>query len=203
MEIIAPFSKVFEWTPTLTSIMAVLLGFGFGFSLERAGFGSARTLAGVWYGYDMAVVRVMFTAVVVAMLGLFGLYYLGVLELDLVYVNPTYLWPQVVGGFIFGMGFNIGAYCPGTSLVAMATGKIDGLVFLLGFGVGVLGFAWSFPYIQDFYTSSYMGRLMLPDVLGLPPGVVVLLVVFLAFGAFALTHFVDSKMGNGQGQEQP
>ena len=198
MEIIAPVSKVFEWGPTLTSMVAVLLGFGFGFSLERAGFGSARTLAGVWYGYDMAVVRVMFTAVVVAMLGLFGLYYLGVLDLDLVFVNPTYLWPQVLGGFIFGIGFNVGAYCPGTSLVALATGKIDGLVFLLGFGVGVLVFAWTFPAIQDFYTSSYMGRLMLSDVLGIPKGVMVLVVVVMAFGAFALTHFVDRKMGNSQ-----
>ena len=163
MDMIAPLAKVFSWGPTAVSVGAILLGIGFGFFLERAGFGSAKTLAGVWYGYNFAVIRVMFTAIVVAMLGLFGLHYLGVLNLDLVYINGTHLWPQIVGGFIFGLGFNIGQYCPGTSAVAMATGKLDGLVFILGFLVLVVLFSFAFPLFEGFFNSSNMGRVTLEN----------------------------------------
>jgi uncharacterized membrane protein YedE/YeeE len=196
MDMIAPLAKVFSWGPTASSVIAILLGIGFGFFLERAGFGSAKTLAGVWYGYNFAVIRVMFTAIVVAMLGLFGLHYLGVLNLDLVYINGTYLWPQIVGGFIFGLGFNIGQYCPGTSAVAMATGKLDGLVFILGFLGGVVLFSFAFPLFEGFFNSSSMGRVTLPSALGLPAGVIVFAVVLVALGAFLFTHFLDRKLGN-------
>jgi uncharacterized protein len=196
MDPLFPLAKVLHWNSLTISIAAVFIGFGFGFSLERAGFGSAKTLAGVWYGYNFAVIRVMFTAIVVAMLGLFGAYYLGIVDLDLVFVNPTYLWPQIVGGFIFGLGFNLGQYCPGTSLVSVATGKLDGAVFLAGFSAGVLLFTETFPMVEGFYGAGSMGRFLLPDLLHVPAGVVVLGVVCIALGAFALTHVLDRKLGN-------
>jgi uncharacterized protein len=196
MEMVAPFAKVFSMGDIPTSVIAIILGIGFGFFLEKAGFGSAKTLAGVWYGYDFAVIRVMFTAILVSMLGLFGLHYAGVLNLDLVYINGTYVWPQIVGGFIFGIGFNVGQYCPGTSAVACATGRIDGFVFIFGFLVGVVGFAFVFPWIEPFFNSSNMGRITLPEAFGIPAGVVVLGVVLIALGAFAFTHFLDRKLGN-------
>lgn len=196
METIAPVAKLLSWGAAASSAMAVLLGVGFGFFLERAGFGSAKTLAGVWYGFNFAVIRVMFTAIVVALLGLFGLHYLGAVNLDLVYINPTYVWPQIVGGLIFGVGFNVGQYCPGTSAVALATGKLDGLVFVVGFLIGVVLFSHAFPLFEGFFSSSAMGRVFLSDALGLSHGVVVLAVVLIALGAFALTHFLDRKLGN-------
>jgi len=202
MEMIAPFAKVFAWGPTTAAVVAILLGVGFGFFLERAGFGSAKTLAGVWYGYNFAVIRVMFTAIVVALLGLFGLHYIGFVNLDLVYVNGTFLWPQIVGGFIFGLGFNIGQYCPGTSVVALATGKLDALVFVVGFMVGVVLFSFAFPLFEGFFSSSSMGRVTLPGALGLPAGVVVLAVVVIALAAFLFTHFLDGKLGNS-GSSRP
>ena len=66
---------------------------------------------------------------------------MGVLDFDALYVNPTFLGPQVVGGLIFGVGFVVGGYCPGTSIVAAVTGKLDAVVFLAGAGAGVLVFA--------------------------------------------------------------
>lgn len=197
MEPLAPFSKVLDWGAPAVAVTAVLLGVGFGVALEQAGFGNARTLAGQWYGYNFAVLRVLFTAIVVAMLGLFGLYYLGVVDLSLVYVNETFLWPQLVGGLIFGFGFVIGQYCPGTAVVACATGKFDGMAFMAGFFAGVVAFAVAFPLLEGFYDAGSMGRLLLPDALGLPAGVVVLGVAVLALGAFALTHVLDRKFGNG------
>jgi len=192
----APFSKVFEWGDVSTGLIAVLLGVGFGYFLEKAGFGSAKKLAGVWYGYDFAVIRVMFSAIIVSLVGLYGLHYVGFLDLNLVYINTTYYWPQIVGGFIFGIGFNVGSYCPGTSAVACATGKTDGIVFTGGFLVGVLGFALAFPLFENFFNSSNAGQIKLNDVIGLPDGVIVLGIVLIAAGAFAVTHILDKKFGN-------
>jgi uncharacterized protein len=193
MEPLAPFSKLAEWSPSSLVLTAALLGVGFGFALERAGFGNARTLAGQWYGYNFAVLRVMFTAIVVAMLGLFGLAALGVVDLNLLAINETFIWPQVVGGLVFGVGFGVGQYCPGTAVVACATGRIDAFVFMGGFFLGSLGFFFVYDALEAFYLSGGLGRVLLPDALGLPTGVVVLGVVLLALGAFALTHVLDRK----------
>jgi uncharacterized membrane protein YedE/YeeE len=196
MEPLAPISKIAEWGSTPTIAMAALLGVGFGFVLERAGFGSARTLAGQWYGYNFAVLRVMFTAIVVAMLGLFGLQAVGFLDLSKVQVNETFLWPQIVGGLIFGVGFGVGQYCPGTAVVACSTGRVDAMTYLFGFFVGVLAFFFAFPALEGFYESGSMGKVILPGALGLPVGAVVMAVVVLALGAFAVTHVVDRRMAN-------
>ena len=122
----------------LSYTFAILSGFAFGFVLERAGFGSSRKLAAQFYLRDMTVLKVMFTAIVTAMLGLAVLRAVGVVDWEAVYVNPTNLGPQVVGGLIFGAGFAVGGYCPGTCIVAATTGKLDAFAFLGGtmiFGV--------------------------------------------------------------------
>jgi hypothetical protein len=191
MEPLAPIAKIQEWGPDGMVAAALLLGFGFGFVLEKGGFGNAKKLAGQWYGYDFAVLRVMFTAIVVSMIGLFGLAGLGVVDLGQVYVNETFLWPQIAGGVIFGFGFVIGEYCPGTAVVGCATGKIDAMAYLGGFFAGLLGFFLVFPLLEGFYDSSAMGRVLLPDLLGVPAGVVVLAVVVVALGAFKLTHVLQ------------
>ncbi|MEW5743308.1 MAG: YeeE/YedE thiosulfate transporter family protein [Myxococcota bacterium] len=196
MEPIAPFAKVAEWGSVPTIAMAAILGVAFGFVLERAGFGNARTLAGQWYGYNFAVLRVMFTAIVVAMLGLFGLSALGVVDVGRVQLNETFLVPQIVGGLIFGAGFAIGQYCPGTAVVACSTGRLDAMTYFVGFFVGVLAFAFAFPLFAGFYESTNLGRVTVPEGLGIPLGVVVVLVVVMALGAFALTEVLDRKFGN-------
>lgn len=196
MEPIAPFAKVAEWGSVPMIVAAVILGLAFGFVLERAGFADAKTLAGQWYGYNFAVFRVMFTAIVVAMLGLFGLSAVGFIDLGRVQLNETYLLPQIVGGLVFGAGFAIGQYCPGTAVVAVGTGRVDALSFLGGFVVGVLGWFLAYPKLAAFYGSTSLGKVMLPETLHLPVGVVLVGVVLLALGGFALTHRIDQKLGN-------
>jgi uncharacterized membrane protein YedE/YeeE len=174
--------------------LAVLTGFAFGFVLERAGFGSSRKLAAQFYLRDMTVLKVMFTAIVTAMLGLTLLRGIGWLNFDEVFVNPTYLWPQVVGGLIFGVGFVVGGYCPGTCIVAASTGKMDGLAFLLGIGAGILGFSVAFPAIGRFATSGGGKREFLSDWLGLSYGTVALLVTLMAVGMFVGAEFLERKL---------
>ena len=121
-----PLSSSIEFTVGVDLAVALVLGPGFGFALERAGFGSARKLTAVFYLYDMAVVKVMFTAIVTAMAGLVALSAMGVLDMAELYIEPTSLAAQALGGLVFGAGFIVGGYCPGTSIAAIATGRKDG-----------------------------------------------------------------------------
>lgn len=126
----------------------------------------------------------MFTAIVVAMVLIFAASGLGLLDYNLVYVNTTYLWPGIVGGLVMGVGFIVGGFCPGTSLVAMVTRKIDGLFFVLGGLFGIFVFGEVVDYFATFWHSSNYGRLTLMDVFNLPAGVVVVLVVLMALFMF-------------------
>lgn len=165
-------------------LVAFVIGIGFGFFLEQAGFGSARKLTGQFYFQDMAVFRVMFTAIVTALLGLFYLGWAGVVDLSMVYVSNTYLVPQIVGGLLLGVGFTIGGYCPGTSVVAIATGKLDALAFVGGIFLGILAIGIAWPGLESFTHATDFGRLTLPELLHLPLGTVVFLVVLMALGGF-------------------
>ena len=113
-----------EWD----SIIAILIGIVFGFVLEASGFSSSRKLAGVFYGYDFAVLKVFFTAAIVAVIGMYYMDYLGYVDITQMYVHPTYLWGAIIGGVIMGIGFVAGGFCPGTSLCAVAIGKVDAIV---------------------------------------------------------------------------
>ncbi|RCK77543.1 MAG: Rhodanese domain protein [Ignavibacteriae bacterium] len=190
----APFFKYGLFGDDFSLVVAFLIGIGFGFFLERAGFGSAKKLTAQFYFIDMSVFKVMFTAIVTAMLGLYYLGVLGLINLSLVYLTPTYLIPQILGGLILGIGFVIGGYCPGTSCVAVSTGKIDALVFLIGVVAGIFAFGEVFPLIKNFYYSSDMGQLTLPQLLNIPYGLIVFLVVLMAVGGFIGAEFVEKKM---------
>jgi hypothetical protein len=150
--------------------LAVLLGLGFGFCLERAGFGSARKLTAVFYLFDMSVVKVMFTAIVTAMVGLFAFSAIGLLDLSGLYLEPTSYAAQLIGGLVFGAGFIVGGYCPGTSIAAMATGKKDGAAFALGMLAGVMAYAEFTPGLDAWIKATSQGELTLPALTGIGMG---------------------------------
>src|SRR5512145_277020 len=120
-----------------TYLVFGVIGFFFGFVLEISGFGNSKKLAAQFYFKDLTVLKVMFTAIVVAMVLIFAASALGLLDYNVIWVNPTYLWPGIVGGLVMGVGFIVGGFCPGTSLVSAATGRLDGIFFTLGglFGI--------------------------------------------------------------------
>ena len=179
-----PLSSSMEFTIGVELAVAFALGIGFGFSLERAGFGSARKLTAVFYLHDMAVVKVMFTAIVTAMVGLAALAAIGVLDVKELYVEPTNFAAQGLGGLIFGAGFIIGGYCPGTAIAAIATARKDGMAFALGMLAGVLAYAELTPGIDAWIKATAQGEMTLPAVTGLAMGWYALaFVVFLLFAA--------------------
>lgn len=166
------------------ALVFVLIGAGFGAALEMAGFGDTRKLAGQFYFRDLTVLKTMFTAIVVAAVLVFLFTATGKLDFSRVYVDPTYLWPGILGGAIMGVGFIVGGFCPGTSLVAAATLKVDGIFFVLGGLFGAWGFGESVGSFDPWWHSSYYGRFTLPDWLGLSTGAVVVLVVLMALFLF-------------------
>ncbi|MGI9320142.1 MAG: YeeE/YedE thiosulfate transporter family protein [Thiogranum sp.] len=180
----APYDLVASLSVTGSYLIYLGIGFAFGFILESSGFGDSRRLAGQFYFSELAVVKVMFTAIVVAMILVFWATALGLLDYNEIWVKPTYLWPGIVGGVIMGIGFILGGYCPGTSLVSVATLKIDGMFFLLGHIAGVIFFGESVSFITNFWNSGYMGFITLPELLHMETGVVIVLVVCLALAMF-------------------
>ena len=128
----------------------------------------------------------MFSAIVTAMLGAYWLARLGILDLSRVYVPETYLLPQLAGGLLFGVGFIVAGLCPGTSCVAAATGRGDGLLVMLGMFCGVLVTGLAFVPLAHFYASTARGSVTLPQVIGVPYGVVVCGVVVMALSMFHL-----------------
>lgn len=178
----------------LNLVVALLLGIGFGFVLEQAGFSSSRKLAGVFYGYDFTVLRVFFTAAVTAMSGVILLGYFGLLDTEAIYVNPTWLLPAIVGGVIMGVGFILGGYCPGTSICAAAIGKVDGMFFVGGGIIGVLIFGELYPLYDKFYESTSLGALRVFDSLGMSQGLFAFLLIAMAVGAFTITTIIEKRV---------
>ena len=178
----------------LSLVVALVLGLAFGFVLEQAGFSSSRRLAGVFYGYDFTVLRVFFTAAVTAMLGVILLSSAGLLDIELIFVNPLWLYPAIVGGVIMGVGFIVGGYCPGTSICAAAIGKVDATFFVVGGLLGVLLFGELFPLYKDFFASSALGPIKVYQSLGISQGLFAFLLAAAAVAAFAITTRLERKV---------
>ena len=180
----------------------IVIGFFFGFVLERAGFGNSRVLAAQFYLRNMRVLKVMFTAIVTTMLLVFWSSTLGLLELPALFIQPTHLWPGIVGGLIFGAGFVIGGYCPGTSLVSAATLKLDGAVFVLGLALGMFVFGESYESFRAFFEhSGDMGEVTLMQAFGLSMPIVVLLVVVMALGMFFGAEWCERFFGRSSKED--
>ena len=182
-----PLSAFHEFSLGAELAIALVLGLGFGFALERAGFGSARKLTAVFYLYDMAVTKVMFTAVVTTLVGLAVMSGVGLFDLSEIYLETTNWTAQIVGGALFGAGFVAPGYCPGTSIAAVATGRKDGLLFVLGMLAGVWAYAEFTPGLDEWYTATASGVITLPQASGIAMGWWALLfVAVLAFAAWGI-----------------
>jgi len=175
-------------------VIALLIGMAFGFVLESAGFSSSRKLAGVFYGYDFTVLRVFLTAALTAMVGLMYFGYMGWVDMSMIYVNETYLIATIVGGVIMGAGFIMGGFCPGTSMCAVAIGKIDAMVFTGGMFLGILFFSEAFSLFEGIYYSNYLGPVKVYDTLGLMPGLFALLLIIFSLVAFIGARIIQNKV---------
>ncbi len=174
-------------------LFAFFIGIAFGWVLESSGFSSSRKLAGIFYGYDAVVLKVFFTAALTAMLGMLFMSTFGWLDLDLVYVNPTYLTSAIAGGVVMGVGFIMGGFCPGTSFCGAAIGKIDAMVFVGGLFIGVYGFAFTYGWWEKLYLARYLGEPKISETLGISDGLFGLLMILAALGMFVVAEWAEKK----------
>ncbi len=180
----APLDILGNYGSVWGNLTSLLIGIAFGAVLEMSGFGDSRRLAAQFYFKEMRVLKVMFTAIIVAMTLIFFSSSIEILDFSRIYVNKTYLMPGIIGGIIMGFGFIIGGFCPGTSLVSMSTGKIDGMFFVGGVGFGVFIFGESVSMFQNFFNSSYMGRFLIPELFNIGTGITVVLAILMALAMF-------------------
>jgi len=175
--------------------LSLLVGVAFGFVLERAGFGSSRRLAGVFYFRDMAVVKIMFSGLVTAMLGLAYLSAFGWISLESIYLMPTVYVAQIVGGLIFGVGFVLSGWCPGTAAVGFASGKLDALLCLCGAVVGSILFNELYPVMRPLQAES--GVQLIYANLGMSQAAFALLLTVAAVIVFWAVEYVERHRKTG------
>jgi len=178
----------------LSYLTFLAIGISFGTVLELAGFGDARKLAAQFYLKDMTVLKTMFTGILTACLLIFLSGSLGYLDFSQLFVNQTYLWPGIVGGLVMGVGFVVGGYCPGTSVVSAASLKLDGLLFFVGTVLGAGLFGETVSSFSGFWNSSYTERLLLSDWFGWSIGTTVVAVTVLALGFFYAAEKIEARM---------
>jgi uncharacterized protein len=173
--------------------LAFIIGTAFGFVLEQSGFSSSRKLAGVFYGYDTVVLKVFFTAAITAMLGLLFFSLFGWIDLNMVYIKPTYVTSCIIGGVIMGAGFIMGGYCPGTSFCGASIGKLDAMVFIIGLFLGVFIFGIGYNAWKGMYLANFLGFPKVSATLGLTDGVFALLLIIIALGMFRVAEWAEKK----------
>jgi hypothetical protein len=176
----------------------LLCGAAFGFVLERAGFGSPCKLTGQFRLTDWSVLKVMFTAIVVAAAGLWLLRVAGIVDADRLFVPTSLLVAAAVGGALVGAGFAVGGYCPGTSVVGLFSGRLDAAVFLLGIVVGTFVFAGLYgPALESLMAAGEVqAGDTFADAWGIPDGLLIGLMTGALVGVFVIgTRFERAAGG--------
>jgi len=172
-------------------LLALAIGFVFGFILERGGFGTAAHIAPVFYFKSGIVPKIMVSAIVTAATLIFLGSMFGYIDYSQIFIPTTYLWPYLIGGIVFGIGMVMSGWCPGTAVVGIATLKIDAIFFALGLLVGMYFYFDIYHYIADFANSGNMGRWTIDKLLG---GDIRLSYLVTIAVSFALLFFVLGMM---------
>lgn len=179
----------------MNSILSGLaLGAAFGFVLEHAGFGSPCKLTAQFRLTDWSVFKVMFTAIVFASIGLMIIEKIGLVAAAELFVPPAFLGAAALGGALVGVGFAIGGYCPGTSIVGLVSGRIDAAIFLLGLLLGTWLFSSTYPSIKFLTTlGEYTQADTLPGAFKTSDIIVNLILMASAVGIFKLGSWMEKR----------
>jgi uncharacterized membrane protein YedE/YeeE len=137
---------------------------------------------------DMTILKFMLSAIIVGMIGINLLAGLGVVALG---VKATAVGANVIGGLIFGVGWAVMGFCPGTSIGAIGEGRWHAVFAVLGMLVGAAVYAEAYPALQgNVLAWGQLGKITLPGVLGVPAWVVILV---LTVGYLALLRLFEQK----------
>jgi len=171
--------------------LGLLFGLAFGFLLQKGGVAKYHVLIGVLLLEDFTVIKVMLSAIVVGMVGVFGLYALGLVKL---HVKPTRYAANILGGLTFGVGFALLSYCPGTGAAALGQGNFDALAGVLGLMVGSYLYAESSGLLSRTVLKwGDRGKLMLPELVGLSPATFVVVLASLLVVALVVLEQLATR----------
>ena len=178
------------------AISGMVCGALFGYVLENAGFGSPCKLTAQFRLTDWSVFKVMFTAIVVTSVGLTALSSFGVVDMGQVFVPPALLGAAAIGGALVGVGFAVGGYCPGTSVVGAVSGRIDAWVFLLGLLAGTALFAAGYDWLAPLTElGDFTGGDTLGEALHVSDWLINAVMVTAAFAIFWIGGVFESRAG--------
>ncbi len=163
-------------------IWGLVTGVLFGFLLQKGRVLRYDKQLGALRLIDMTIVKFMFSTVLVGMVGIYLLNDLGLVDLKL---KEAVLGSNIIGGLIFGAGWGLVGYCPGTSLGALGEGRVDAVGGILGMIFGAAVFAEVYPQLKTSVMSwGDLGKITLPQVLGVNHWLIVVIMIVLALGMF-------------------
>jgi len=146
-------------------VLGLTFGIVFGFLLQKGGVGKYEVLMGQFFLTDFTVIKIMLTAVVVGMAGVFSMHAMGLVKL---HVKPTRYASNIAGGLLFGVGLGLLGYCPGTGAAALGQGNYDAIFGIVGLMTGSYLFAETSDYLgATIQKIGNRGSIMLPDLLGM------------------------------------
>ncbi len=179
----------------LNLFIAIFIGIGFGIGLEAGGFTNTRKLAGVFYGYDFVVLKVFFTAALTGAIGLFLMDSYGLIDINLTFYPKTFWIPTLIAGIVMGLGFILGGFCPGTSICAASTGKIDGIAFVGGVFIGIFGYAFTYESLfQNLRSKGGLGKANIAEKLGMSNELFIFIVLIIAIIAFIVVDKIQKRV---------
>jgi uncharacterized membrane protein YedE/YeeE len=169
-------------------MLGLVFGLMFGFLLQKGGVAKYHILLGVLLLEDFTVVKVMLTAIIVGCIGIFSLQALGLVKL---HVKPTRYAANIIGGLIFGVGFALIGYCPGTGAAALGQANWDAIAGIAGLMLGSYLFAEASGWLdKTLLKVGDRGKLMLPEVVGVSlPVFLMVFVPLLVAALFAVERF--------------
>ncbi len=192
-----PLYQILHFREGMLLFYALVIGFFFGYVLYRSGFYNAKKLAGVFYLYDFSVYKVIFTAIVTAGILLFVSSKVGLIDFSLLKFHKSYLISSAIGGFIFGIGFIFGGFCPGTSIVGAIKGNMDAVAFIAGLFGGI--FVWDILYPYAFKGLNHLGAIeekTLMELWGIPYFVLIVIAFIVVILTFPLVSRIEKKFSN-------
>ena len=171
-----------------TLINGLITGILFGFLLQKGRVVRYDKQMGALRLMDMTIVKFFFSAILTGMVGVAVLHNLGIAK---PLILPTNIGANIIGGLMFGLGWSIIGYCPGTSLGALGEGRTDAFWGMLGMLVGAALFAEIFPMMsRTVLMWGREGSITLPQILGLNNWIVIVLFVAMGLGLFM---FLEKK----------
>ena len=167
----------------MEQIIGLITGVLFGFLLQKGEVLRFEKQVGFLLLKDMTIIKFMFSAVLVGMIGIYAFHSLGLIALS---VKATQVVAIIAGGLIFGIGWAIAGFCPGTSVGALAEGRIHALWAIIGMLAGAAIYAEAYPtMMKTLLAWGNYGKITLPEILGISPLPVIVVFIVIGLGLFS------------------